>query len=190
VEQRIESLAQITQPVERRIGALGIEKLSHVLAQLTLRQTIAQSLYHPLSRGADASAHPVSIQCEQSPSQFGHGATAQRTRAMPTRPPYDRLARADSFLGNHNGVEPPTADVPRKSTALAQSMPNATEELGPIVNEPSGSLEPAGLFVADHRNHDVSGRRPPLGDESKGRHDHHRDAALHVDSAATPEVAI
>src|SRR5260370_10013068 len=99
---------------------------------------------------------------------------------MATGPSDDRLGDTDALLGNHQGIEAATADMPSQSATFTQRMANTAEELRPIANEPSGSLEPTSLLVADEGNYHVSGRRSPLGHESQRRHDHHRNPAFHV----------
>src|SRR5689334_1748723 len=105
---------------------------------------------------------------------------------MATGSPNDRPSAAHALFRNHQGIEAPAADMPCESTALTKRVANTAEQFGPIVNEPSGSLKPTSLLVADQGDYGVSGRCPLLRHESQGRHDHHRNPTFHVDSPTTP----
>src|SRR5712691_1800705 len=99
---------------------------------------------------------------------------------MATGPPEDGPRDADPLRGNHQRIPAPPTEVPGESTALTQRMANAVEELRPFRSEPSGTLEPPGLLIADKGDHDVSGRRATLSHKSQSRRHHHRDAAFYV----------
>src|SRR5260370_38300813 len=109
---------------------------------------------------------------------------------MATVPPEDGPGDADTLLGDHQGIKAPTTEVPGESATFAQRMANATEELRPVRNEPSGALEPPGLLIADQGDHDAPGRSPILSRKSQNRRHDHRHAAFHVDCATTPDVVI
>ena len=97
---------------------------------------------------------------------------------------------AAALLGNHQWVEPAPAHVPRETAALAQRVPDSGEEIGPVGGQPACAFETAGLFIRQHGDHHIARRRPAVAEEPERGQDHHGHAALHVDGAASPDVAV
>jgi len=95
---------------------------------------------------------------------------------------------APALLGNHDRVEAPAAEVLHHASRLADAVLDAREELGVILDEPLRALVPTRLLVGQHREHEVA-RRPAVRVRLQDCADHHRDAAFHVEGAATPQVA-
>ena len=68
-------------------------------------------------------------------------------------------------------------------------MPDAVEELGMCLDQPPGAEDSPRLLVRQRREHEVARRSTALLGADQGG-DHHRDAALHVEGPAAPQVAI
>ncbi len=97
---------------------------------------------------------------------------------------------ADLLLGDHDRVEAPPADVEREAAELADRVANAVEQLGVLAHDELGPKRTAGLLVGEQAQDHVAGRLQAarLGTHERG--EHHRDTALHVERATTPQVAV
>ena len=108
---------------------------------------------------------------------------------MPTRPAQRDLHLAAALFGDHDRVEAAAAQVERHAAGLTDRVPDSVEQLGVGLNQPPGAEDPSRLLVRQRRQDDVTGRSASCLGPDQGGH-HHRDASLHVESPAAPQVPV
>ena len=96
---------------------------------------------------------------------------------------------APALLGDHDRVEAPAAQVLHHASRLADAVLDPGEQLGMLVDQEFRALVASRLLVRQHREHEVA-RSPTASLRLQECADHHRDASFHVESAATPQVAV
>ena len=120
---------------------------------------------------------------------------------MAPRPADGDAVGGEALLGDLDRVEPPAGDGRRHAAALVDRA-GRPDPLGPVLGDPFRAGEAARLLVGRAGEQDVApqardrvaGRvetgRPRLGGEQPDDTELHRDHRLHVDRAATVDVAV
>ncbi len=78
----------------------------------------------------------------------------------------------------------------REAAELADRVADAVEQLGVLAHEELGAERAAGLLVGHQAEDHVARRLLAARERAHERGEHHRDAALHVERAAPPDVAV
>ena len=80
--------------------------------------------------------------------------------------------------------------VERGAAELAERVPHALEQLRVLLDQEARAEVAAGLLVGEHDEDEVARQRDVLAPRAQEGVDEHRDAALHVERAAAPDVAV
>ena len=99
--------------------------------------------------------------------ELGHRVVVIEHRAVAGATLRDEAQPGDPLLGGLDRVQPLAADGQREATDLADRLGAALEELGVVVDEEVGALQPAGLLVGEEREHHVA--RWPAGPAGPSR---------------------
>jgi hypothetical protein len=91
------------------------------------------------------------------------------------------------FLGHLHRVEPARSDGEGEPTELPDGVTHTLELLGVIIDQEPSAEVTAGLLVAQDGQDDVAGRDQALVLRAQEGGQQHRHAALHVESAASPD---
>lgn len=77
-----------------------------------------------------------------------------------------------------------------EAAELADRVADAVQEPGVLFDGEAGAVVPASVLIAQQAQDDVAGR-PCLGfGRLQERREHHGYPALHVESAASPDIAV
>ena len=85
---------------------------------------------HQATGRRDMDRQPVGIELGQHTSETGHGATTHGPRTVSSRPAHGGIDAARLFLGDHDRVEAPPAQVEGESAELTQRIADAREQIG------------------------------------------------------------
>ena len=89
-----------------------------------------------------------------------------------------------------NQVEGAPRNVERKSAKLADCVSNVGEQVWLRLDEVLRTDDAPGFFIGEHAQQDVAGRDDAVSSGPQQGGDHHREAALHVQRAAAPDIAV
>ncbi len=131
-----------------------------------------------------------SIEPAEELPEAGACAVLRRQRAVPGAPGQPRARPADLLLGHHDRIEALAGDVHREGAELADREAHALEQIGVLAHEELGPVVAARLLVDEHAQDQIARRSHLAGGCAHERREHHRDAALHVERAAPPHVAV
>ena len=100
-----------------------------------------------------------------------------------------------AFLGGLDQIQPTFAAVAarhcqREPADLTDRLGHSLEQVRPVVHQPLRPEAAAVLLVGDEGEHQVARRHDAGLPEVAGDHDHHAHHVLHVDGAASPDVAV
>ena len=133
----------------------------------------------------------MGVEPGDSGGERGDGVVGVEHRAVPGGPvrlepqPHDALLAGLDQIGA--GL---VAQGDGEPAHLADRLRDALEEVGPVVDQPAGTAEAAGLLVGEEGEDQVSPRHDAVALEGPGDGQGHRHHALHVDRAAAPHVAV
>ena len=81
-------------------------------------------------------------------------------------------------------------DLEREAAELAERVAHPREQLRVLLDEEARAEVAAGLLVREHDEHEIAGELGALPLRTHEGADEHRDAGLHVECAAAPEIAV
>ena len=134
--------------------------------------------------------HPLPVEVGEEAAEPGDRPAAVHHRAVPAGPAHRRLQPADLLLGHLDRVEALAADVEREAAELAERVAHPLEQLGMLLDEELRAEVAAGLLVGEDDEHDVARELHALALRAQEGVNEHRDARLHVERAAAPDVAV
>src|SRR4029077_15405217 len=100
------------------------------------------------------------------------------------------LEPADLLLAELDRVEALACDLLGDPARLSERMPDAGEELGMLLDEELRAVVAAVLLVTEDDEDHVSRQLELAPCRPQERRDVHRDGALHLERAASPDLAV
>ncbi len=140
--------------------------------------------------GRHVHGHPLAVEVGEEAAEPGDGAAAVDHRAVAAGPSNRRLQPADLLLGHLDRIEALAAHLEREAAELAERVAHAREQLRVLLDEVARAEVAAGLLVGEDDEHEVAGELGALPLRAHEGADEHRDARLHVERAAAPDVAV
>ncbi len=150
------------------------------------RQRVGHSLDPRLRGRRDVDRELAPVELREDHAELAHGAAADADGGVAAGSAHDAAQPADLLLGHLDRVEAPAAEVDGGAAELAERVADPLELLRMLLDEKSRPEVAAVLLVAQHREHEVAGRRP-LRVRADERVHEHGDAGLHVERTATPD---
>ena len=188
VQQRIEHLHPLADEIEQAIGELRLEQPAQ--RQRDRRGKLdGDRLDHRADDRRHVHRQAPAIERAQELCELSHRTAGDRHRAVPRAPANRRPRPANLLLGDHDRVEAATGDLHREAAELPDRIAHAGEQLGVLGDEEARAEVAARLLVGEDAQDHIARRRLPARLRAHERSQHHRDAALHVQRAATPHVA-
>ena len=130
----------------------------------------------------------AAVERPQQVSELPHRTALDAECAVPACAADPRAQPAHLLLRDLDRVETAPGDPDRRATELSEGVLRASEGVGMLLRHEPGALVAAVLLVAQDEQ-DERGRRAGLVRREE-RRDAHRHAALHVERAPAPDVAV
>ena len=188
-EHRLRRRGPFADQPQRRIGEPRLQQRAHH-GRLFARQLGGD----PLDELAHDRRHvhrcPLPVEVAQELAEARNRFAAVDERAVTTRPADRRLQPADLLLDDLDRIEALPADQDARAAELAEPVADAGEELGMLFGEEARALVAAVFLVGEDDEYEVAGQRDVLPLRPQERVHEHRDAALHVERAAAPDVPV
>src|SRR5579872_245024 len=109
---------------------------------------------------------------------------------MPTGAAHNGPHFAAMFLQHLNGIEGAPREMQREAAKLTQRVTHILEQSGMFFDKVARSVAVSYLFIAHNCQDHIAGRDDILSPGAQESAQHHHDAALHIQCAASPDVAI
>jgi hypothetical protein len=130
------------------------------------------------------------LETRENSAELRHGAAPQGARAVTGWTADDHVNGDGQLLRHLDHVERAAEDVERKPAELADRVADASKELRTLIDEETGAAISARLLVRNQGEDQVAGRGDAVVRGAQEGAHHHRHAALHVECAASPHVAV
>ena len=189
VEQRIERRAVLPEEVEQAVGERGIEDRPQG-ESLVQRQRARHCVEHRANHGRDVDGKAPLLERSQHAADLSGRGPSNDGRWMPARSANRCANETALLLGDLDRIERPSSGPLGESAELAERVADAVEVIGVLLDEVLRTELAACLLVAREREDQIARRLEPLGRDTKEGAEHHRDAALHVEGAPTPDLAV
>jgi len=170
-----------------RVGRARVEQPPQQ-KRLRSRQLRSHRLEPLADERDDVHRRLPAVERSQQVAELAHRAALDAEGAVTAGAAHVRAQPAHLLLGDLDRIEGLARDPLRRAAELAQGVLRAAEGAGMLLGEKARAHVAAVLLVA--QDHELQrGRRPGLVRRDEGR-DAHRDAALHVERAAPPDVVV
>src|SRR5580765_363864 len=184
-EQRLDRPELRPEAGKHTTGDARLEQRQHQVP-LRPRQLRGDRLDHVADDRRDVDRERLAVEVTQHLRESSHRPVAVDHGPVAAAAADRRLQPADLLLAELDRVEALARDLPGDPARFSKGMPDAGEKLGMLLDEELRAVVAAVLLVAEDDEDHVSRQLELASCRAQKRRDVHRDGALHVDGAASP----